>query len=145
MGIARIQTIRDDIAPQVRPVIVCPAAERATLDFLRATYLACRSKPRHDLFTACELLTFDRHAATSTYAEAFLRTLPQIIGTRPKMLRPGDTSITFDEAWVLALLRACGAERHDDVAFLSASRVTPAFRPNLVFLIGNLSRLLEIR
>ena len=50
--------------------MVCPAAERATLDFLRTSYQTSRTKPRHDLFAACDLLTCDRHVATTTYAEA---------------------------------------------------------------------------
>ena len=145
MGTAQLKTIHGGQSPGPAPASVCPAAERATLDFLRATYQSCRSKPRHDLFSACDLLTFARHAATSTYAEAILRTLPQTLGRRPKLLRPADSTVTFDESWLLALLRACGSHKSDDIDFLVASRVKPLYRPSLLYLMENLSRLLEIR
>ena len=144
MASALLKTIHCDHLPKPAPTVVCPAAERATLDFLRAIYQTCRTKPRHDLFSACDLLNFDRHAATSTYAEAILRTLSQTLGRRPKLLRPGDETVTFDESWLLALLRACGSHSRDDIAFLSGSRVKPLYRPNLLYLMSNLSRLLEI-
>ena len=144
MGVAALKVIHCDHAPKPAPAINCPAAERATLDFLRAIYQSCRTKPRHDLFAACDLLSFDRHIATSTYAEAILRTLRQTLGRRPNLLRPGDDTVTFDESWLLALLRSCGRARDDDIAFLMASRVAPRYRPNLQYLMSQLSHLLEV-
>ena len=123
MGVAALKAIHCDHATKPAPAVDCPAAERAALDFLRAIYQSCRAKPRHDLFAACDLLSFDRHIATSTYAEAILRTLRQTLGRRPNLLRPGDETVTFDESWLLALLRSCGRARKDDIAFLMASRV----------------------
>ena len=125
------------------PVVVCPAAEQATLDFLRTSYQTCRTKPRHDIFAACDLLTCDRHVATTTYAEAILRTLPQTLGRRPMILRPGDLVVTFDESWLLALLHACGSENRDNIAFLANSRVKPLYRPNLQYLMTRLAKLLR--
>ena len=144
MGVAALKGIHCDHEPKPAPAINCPAAERATLDFLRAIYQSCRAKPRHDLFAACDLLIFDRHIATSTYAEAILRTLWQTLGRRPNLLRPGDETVTFDESWLLALLRSCGRARQDDIAFLMASRVAPRYRPNLQYLMSQLSHLLEV-
>ena len=144
MGSTQVRMIHCDSVVKASPVVVCPAAERATLDFLRTSYKTCRTKPRHDLFAACDLLTFDRRVATTTYAETILRTLPQTLGRRPLILRPGDVVVTFDESWLLALLRACGTGNSDNIAFLAGSRVKPVFRPNLLYLMSNLSRLLEI-
>ena len=83
MGRAQVSLIHCNDLVKASPVVVCPAAERATLDFLRTSYQTCRTKPRHDIFAACDLLTCDRHVATTTYAEAILRTLPQTLGRRP--------------------------------------------------------------
>ena len=106
MGSTQVRMIHCNDVVKASPVVVCPAAERATLDFLRTSYQTCRTKPRHDIFAACYLLTCDRHVATTTYAEAVLRTLPQTLGRRPMILRPGDVVVTFDESWLLALLHA---------------------------------------
>ena len=144
MGSAQVSMIHCNDVVKASPVVVCPAAERATLDFLRTSYQTCRTKPRHDLFAACDLLTFDRRVATTTYAEAILRTLPQTLGRRPMILRPGDVVVTFDESWLLALLRACGTGNRDNIAFLATSRVKPLYRSNLLYLMSSLSRLLKI-
>ena len=144
MGSAQVSMIHCNDVVKASPVVVCPAAERATLDFLRTSYQTCRTKPRHDLFEACDLLTFDRRVATTTYAEAILRTLPQTLGRRPMILRPGDIVVTFDESWLLALLRACGTGNRDNMTFLANSRVKALYRPNLLFLMSSLSRLLKI-
>ena len=143
MGSTQVRMIHCDSVVKASPVVVCPAAERATLDFLRTSYQTCRTKPRHDLFEACDLLTCDRHVATTTYAEAILRTLPQTLGRRPMILRPGDIVVTFDESWLLALLRACGTGNRDNIAFLANSRVKPLYRPNLLYLMSSLSQLLR--
>ena len=140
---AHVSLIHCNDVVKASPVVVCPAAERATLDFLRTSYQTGRTKPRHDIFAACDLLTCDRHVATTTYAEAVLRTLPQTLGRRPMILRPGDVVVTFDESWLLALLHACGNENRDNIAFLANSRVKPLYRPNLLYLMSGLAKLLR--
>ena len=140
---AQVRMIHCDSLVKASPVVVCPAAERATLDFLRTSYQTSRTKPRHDLFAACDLLTCDRHVATTTYAEAILRTLPQTLGRRAIILRPGDVVVTFDESWLLALLPACGTGNRDNIAFLTNSRVKPRYRPNLLYLMSGLAKLLR--
>ena len=140
---AQVSLIHCNDVIKASPVVVCPAAERATLDFLRTSYQTSRTKPRHDLFAACDLLTCDRHVATTTYAEAILRTLPQTLGRRAIILRPGDVVVTFDESWLLALLRACGTGNRDNIAFLTNSRVKPRYRPNLLYLMSGLAKLLR--
>lgn len=144
MGSSQVRLIHCDSVVKASPVVICPAAERANLDFLRSSYQTCRTKPRRDLFVACDLLTCDRHFATTTYADAILRTLPQTLGRRPMILRPGDIVITFDESWLLALLRAFGTQNSDNIAFLVSSRVKSAYRPNVIYLMSNLARLLKI-
>ncbi len=140
---AHVSLIHCNDVVKASPVVVCPAAERATLDFLHTSYQTGRTKPRHDIFAACDLLACDRHVATTTYAEAILRTLPQTLGRRPMILRPGDVVITFDESWLLALLHACGNENRDNIAFLANSRVKPLYRPNLLYLMCGLAKLLR--
>ena len=112
MGRAQVSLIHCNDLVKASPVVVCPAAERATLDFLRTSYQTCRTKPRHDIFAACDLLTCDRHFATTTYAEAVLRTLPQTLGRRPMILRPGDVVVTFDESWLLGGVHQGWLPRH---------------------------------
>ena len=143
MGSTQVRMIHCNDVVKASPVMVCPAAERATLDFLRTSYQTGRTKPRHDIFAACDLLTCDRHVATTTYADAILRTLPQTLGRRPLILRPGDVVVTFDESWLLALLHACGNENRDNITFLANSRVKPRYRPTLLYLISNLAKLLR--
>jgi hypothetical protein len=143
MGSAQVSLIYCNDVVKASPVMMCPAAERATLDFLRTCYQTCRTKPRHDLFVACDLLTCDRHVATKSYAETILRTLSQTLGRRPIILRPGDVVVTFDESWLLALLNACGNENRDNIAFLANSRVKPLYRPNLLYLISGLAKLMR--
>ena len=143
MGSTQVRMIHCKDVMKASPVVVCPAAERATLDFLRTSYQTGRTKPHHDIFAACDLLTCDRHVATTTYAEAILRTLPQTLGRRPMILRPGDVVVTFDESWLLALLHACGSQNRDNIAFLANSRVKPIYRPNLLYLMSNLAKLLR--
>jgi hypothetical protein len=60
------------------------------------------------------------------------------------ILRPGDVVVTFDESWLLALLRACGTGNRDNIAFLTNSRVKPRYRPNLLYLMSSLSQLLGV-
>ncbi len=144
VNIPKIHTEEISLSGRWRSVVLCPAAESATLDFLRTTHQTCRTKPRQDLFVACELLTCDRHAETSNYAEAIIRALPHSLGRRPIILRPGDAVVTFDESWLLAILRACGNGEDDNLNFLLSSRIKKSHRPNILFLITNLTRLTKI-
>ena len=57
------------------------------------------------------------------------------------LLRPGDETVTFDESWLLALLRPVEHERM--ILPLMASRVAPRYRPNLQYLMSQLSHLLR--
>jgi hypothetical protein len=41
------------------------------------------------------------------------------------------------------LLHACGNENRDNIAFLANSRVKPLYRPNLLYLMSGLAKLLR--
>ena len=115
-------------------------SQYAELEFLRQVYLDCRAKPSSDLFSACDLLAFESDLAKASYAEALIRSLPQILDKKPVVMRPGYDFVSFDEAWLMSLIQACQEEDDDSMAFLVVSRVDPVNRRNAVFLASNLSR-----
>ncbi|MEM1065740.1 MAG: hypothetical protein AAGJ74_09590 [Pseudomonadota bacterium] len=118
-------------------------AARAILNQLRLVALDCRAAARADLFEACALLSIDRKVARTAHADAFMKCLPQAIGKKPKMLRPGVAEVSFDEAWVVRLITCALSGDHDSFAFLLRSRVPPWARRNIAFLVASLAENFE--
>lgn len=112
---------------------------RRILNHLRLTALDCRASARTDLFEACALLSGDRDRAADAHAEAFIKCLPQAIGNRPRLLRPGVAEVTFDEAWIVRVVTSVLAGDMDSFAFLLRSRVSAFARRNVAFLVRGLS------
>ncbi|MEL7116027.1 MAG: hypothetical protein AAGP08_10615 [Pseudomonadota bacterium] len=124
--------------PQNRAPQVDPAALPA-LNHLRMIAMKCRSAARADLFEACAVLSSDRTTARVAYAETLMKCLGQATGVRPKMLRPGATEVTFDEAWLARLILAAQSEDDNSFAFLIRSRVPRWAQRNVTFLIKAIS------
>lgn len=112
---------------------------RQILNRLRILALGCRSAARTDLFEACALLSADPSVAETAHAEAFLKCLPQAIGRKVKLLRPGVEEVTFDEAWIMRLVGSASSKDDDSFGFLLRSRVAPQARRNLAYLVRSLS------
>lgn len=109
--------------------------ERHFINMLRFVGRDCRAMARTDLFSACAVLSSDRTVARTAHAEVLMRCLGQALGKMPVLYRPGETDLSFDEAW---LMQSAKAVRHDDtpsLSFLLRSRVAPQSRRNLAFLL----------
>ncbi|MEM6823703.1 MAG: hypothetical protein AAF566_01215 [Pseudomonadota bacterium] len=109
------------------------------LNHLRMVALECRAAARADLFEACALISTHPSLAKTAYAEALIKCLPQAIGKTPRMLRPGETEVTFDEAWIAQLVTASATKDFDSFDFLLRSRVEPWARRNVAFLVTSFS------
>ena len=88
----------------------------------------------------CALLRSQPAAAAEAYGEALLRLLPRATGRRVTVHRPGAGSCSFDEAWLLGLLRAVRAGDGDSLHFALASRVARHMRGQVRFLAEGLAR-----
>ena len=141
MGVLKLD-IQNDLLEQAAPRgRRFDTSYLAAIDTIRTAHLECRVKPRSDLFKSCEMLSFDRDAAHAAYTEALVRHLPQILGKKPVFYRPGEPSLSFDEAWILALLSAYGDDNEAASVFLLGSRVKQHYRLKMAFLCSNLARL----
>ncbi|MEO0692174.1 MAG: hypothetical protein AAFY90_04765 [Pseudomonadota bacterium] len=133
-----IQHLRPDHAPALRAT-QAPKGGRAVLNHLRLVALGCRSAARADLFEACALLSTDKATSGTAFAEALMKCLPQALGNRPRMLRPGVEELSFDEAWLNRLIEAAQQGDADSFTFLLRSRVRPEARRNVGYLIRSLA------
>lgn len=111
----------------------------AFLNHLRFVAMACRVKPRTDLFEACALLKVERSASRDAHAEALMRCLSEAFGKPARLYAPGTTEQTFDEQWLMRLGMACGQGDEDSAHFLLNSRVAFENRRLVRFLIGRIA------
>ena len=109
------------------------------LNHLRMMALACRVKRRSDLFQACALIATDPQTSREAHAEALIRCLSEAMNRRPVMLRTGSTEVSFDEAWLIRLAKSLARGDTDSAAFLLGSRIEPAHRRNIRFLVSRIS------
>lgn len=109
------------------------------LNHLRVMALSCRVKRKSDLFHACALISTDPQSSREAHAEALMRCLSQAMNRRPVMLRTGSTEVSFDEAWLIRLAKSLARKDTDSAAFLLGSRIDPAHRRNIRFLVGRIS------
>lgn len=115
------------------------ARDLALLNHLRFVTMGCRAKARTDLFEACALLSVDRTSSSEAFSVALMRCLGQALGQRPRLLQPGSSEISFDEAWLLQLARATKRGDESSIAFLLASRVPHHLRRHIRFLVARIS------
>ena len=111
----------------------------AFLNHLRFTSMACRAKPRTDLFEACALLHATRSASQQAHTEALMRCLAEALGKKPKLHAPGTVEMSYDESWMVRLGEAIAQQDEGSVAFLLKSRVLPEHRRLIRFLVGRIS------
>ena len=115
------------------------AEAMALLNHLRFVAMACRSKPRADLFEACALLQVTRSATQEAHADALMRCLREALGQQPKLHAPGTLETSFDEAWLMQLGIACATKNEASIAFLLRSRVAPENRRLVRYLMTHVS------
>ncbi|WP_299687781.1 hypothetical protein [uncultured Tateyamaria sp.] len=108
------------------------------LDDLRRVAMACRVKPRADLFEACALLQVTRGATRAAHAEALMRGLNEALGKPARLHAPGADELTFDEMWLLQLGRAVATGDAASLTFLLGRRVCPEHRRLVRFLVSRI-------
>lgn len=113
----------------------------AFLNHLRFTSMACRAKPRADLFEACALLHVTRSANLQAHSDVLMRCLAQALGKQPILHAPGTVETSFDENWLLQLEQATVGRDDASIAFLLKSRVLPEHRRLILFLVIRISAL----
>lgn len=134
--ISRAPRHRTNVAGRIEDF---PAAVRTLLNQTRLAALSCRSAARMDVFEACALLSLERSVAAPAAAAALVRALPEALGDRPVFFRPGVETLSFDEAWLLRTIAARQGGDGDSLAFLLGSRVAPAMRRQIGFLLATLA------
>lgn len=82
------------------------------------------------------MLCTDRARSRATFREALLRTLTEALGRRPVFYRAGSTDISFDEAWLMAVVEAIDRADSSSLAFLTGSRLRSHTRRNIAFLVN---------
>lgn len=120
-----------------------PDAESETLRALRRIAGQSRLTRFQDPEAACNLLQTQPAAAAEAYGAALLRLLPKAMGRRVVFHRPGAGPCSFDEAWLLALLRAVRRGDQDSLHFALASRVERRFHAPIKFLVDGLARRID--
>ena len=101
------------------------AVSRDRLNLLRVCALECRAARRLGLPEARDRI---EGADPAARAQALVRILPEALGRRPAIRRPGEPILSFDEAWLLALLAAGARGDAASAAFLLRSRALPGSR-----------------
>lgn len=118
-------------------------SEFAILNRLRDRAAQARSARRIDLFGTCALLSRDRAAAASAYADALLRALRSGLGRTPVFFRPGEREVSVDEAWLLRLVLSVAAEDRASARFLVRRMIAPAALRPILFLVNGLAARLD--
>lgn len=111
----------------------------AFLNHLRFVAMACRSKPRTDLFEACALLHVSPATAQESHADALMRCLNEALGKPTRLHAPGTTELSFDESWLVQLGQAAAIGDEPSLAFLLRSRVAREHRRLVRFLVGRIA------
>ncbi len=113
--------------------------EMSLINHLRFVGMSCRAKARTDLFQACALLSADKSHSLHTHAEALMRCLNEILGTRAVFYSPGTVELSFDEAWIARLATSVAHGDESSTAFLLHSRAPKIHHRDLRFLISRIS------
>jgi len=116
-----------------------PAASPEAMAFLnrlRFHATRCRASARLDIATACTLI--DPQGDETAAASVFVRVLGQALDRPPVWYRPGETDLSFDERWVLAVAESYAAGDGDSFTFLTQRRISGPKRRLFLALIARL-------
>jgi len=119
------------------------APDRRVLEPLRRAAARCRAARYLDLFGACAMLSRRESAAAPVFADALFRTLDEALGRPPRFYAAGTQEVSFDEAWLVRLLRAIRSGDEPSIQFLIHSRVAPHARRSVGFLAAGVADSLE--
>lgn len=113
--------------------------EISLINHLRIAGMSCRAKPRIDVFEACALLSADKAHTLRAHAEALMRCLNDILGTRAVFYSPGTAEMSFDEAWIVRLATSTVQSDEASTSFLLHSRTPQVHHRHLRFLVARIS------
>ncbi|WP_187430783.1 hypothetical protein ROLI_020140 [Roseobacter fucihabitans] len=116
-----------------------PDTQRDLLNRLRLVGMGCRVAAHTDLFEACALLSLDGEDAKRTYLGTFVKCLSDAVCKRIIWFSPGSREMSFDEAWIMRCLTSIQQKDTASLDFLLRSRVTPADRRYIGFLMARVS------
>lgn len=122
-----------DACPQV-PEHLWPVLNR-----LRFQAVLCRAQARLDFFTACALIDPAAQVPSDDRMRMLLRVMGQALPSEPIFFRPGETELSFDERWLIAVIDAYARDDRDSLEFLVRRRVDPAKRRLFALLVSGVS------
>ncbi len=125
-----------------RPETVVPASVRGLLNRIRFHATTCRASARLDIFDACAVLDPDTSRAEDARIKVLLRVLGQALDKEPVFLRAGVSTLSFDERWLIAALRAKADGDEDSFSFLICRRVEHSKRRVFAVLLAGLAEFL---
>ncbi len=108
------------------------------LAMLRVLMRTCRAKARMPVFEACALLHHRPAESAQVYADALLRSLSQALPDGPTIHQVGARERSFDESWLLALMRAIARDDRASATFLLRARLPLHYRRSVGWLAGQL-------
>lgn len=132
-------TLLEPLNPTRGPLPLFDGKAQDVLNRLRLCAMECRVAARTDLFEACALLSLEGEDAKRTFISTFIKCFSDAVHAQIKWYQPGAAELTFDEAWVLRCLASIEAKDSSSLAFLLRSRVTPADRRYIGYLLGRIS------
>jgi len=115
-----------------------PPLDHRTLGFVRRIAGASRLCRFEEPERVCALLQVQPLAAAEAYGAALVRLMPKAFGRRVVFHRPDSGAPSFDEAWLLGLLRSLRAGDEDSLRFALASRAARRFHAPMRFLAQGL-------
>jgi len=126
-------------APAVPPEPDRPACDTARLHgCLRLAAMRSRLAPRRGAAAPPSPT-----GAPEAVARDLVKSLPEALGRRVVLHRPGAATLTFDEAWLLRMIGATAAEDRDTLHFALATRVRRDMRGQVCRMAGILARSLD--
>jgi len=127
-------------SPVAAPTMRLAPAERATLARLRRLAAEARLSRRTEPQGLCAALEADPAEDPDKYGAALLQILPLAAGRSITLHRIGAVSHSFDERWLIGLIRALRAEDWVNVNFALASRISRHFQRRVRYLAENFAR-----
>ena len=131
--VAAMQPVRQLTPPEAPPL------DDAALGFVRRIAGASRLCRFEEPERVCALLQVQPRAAAEAYGAALIRLMPKALGRRVVFHRPHSGAPSFDEAWLLGLLRSAREGDEDSLRFAIASRAGRQFRAPMRFLAEGLA------
>tara|TARA_B100000768_G_C11052904_1_gene279127 strand:+ start:181 stop:561 length:381 start_codon:yes stop_codon:yes gene_type:complete len=118
-----------------------PETDLAVLQEIRHLKLTTRASPRIDVFEACQAITLHNLGAGINGLDLLIQTLPQVIDRNLKVNQPHDTFLSWDERWLVSLVRSVCANDFDSVQFLIRVLIPKMYQSEIKTITSELLRL----